>query len=109
MVVDGGEQAAAYPVGREGRPHRGPCQLADALLVEVEDTGEGMSEESISRIFETFFTAREERGGHGLGMPIVRHLVREHSGRIKVLSKVGEGTTVRIWLPAITEEERGSS
>jgi|GEM_PF-5003751 signal transduction histidine kinase len=80
-----------------------------ALLVEVEDTGEGMSEESISRIFETFFTAREERGGHGLGMPIVRHLVREHSGRIKVLSKVGEGTTVRIWLPAITEEERGSS
>ena len=34
-----------------------------ALLVEVEDTGEGMSEESIARIFETFFTAREERGG----------------------------------------------
>ena len=74
-----------------------------ALLIEVIDTGEGMSEESIARIFETFFTAREERGGTGLGMPIVRHLVREHSGRIKVLSTEGEGTTVRIWLPAIED------
>ena len=79
-------------------------QMRPALRLEVSDTGAGMSQETISRIFELFFTARTERGGTGLGMPIVRQLVLEHSGQIRVVSHEGAGTCVRIWLPAATED-----
>ncbi len=84
-------------------------QMRPALRLEVSDTGAGMSQETISRIFELFFTARTERGGTGLGMPIVRQLVLEHSGQIRVVSHEGAGTCVRIWLPAATEDTPTSS
>ena len=61
------------------------------------DTGRGMSEEELSRLFTPFSTAFD--GGTGLGMAIVRRIVEEHGGAIDAESRPGEGTTVTVLLP----------
>lgn len=61
------------------------------------DTGHGMSEEELSRLFTPFSTAFD--GGTGLGMAIVRRIVEEHGGAIDAESRPGEGTTVTVLLP----------
>ncbi|MEP6994787.1 MAG: ATP-binding protein [Acidobacteriota bacterium] len=65
--------------------------------IKFHDTGRGMSEEEIARVFTPFSTAFD--GGTGLGMAIVRRIVEDHGGAIDVESKPGEGTTVTILLP----------
>ena len=65
--------------------------------IRFSDTGRGMSEEEIGRLFTPFSTAFD--GGTGLGMAIVRRIVEEHGGAIDVDSRPGEGTTVTILLP----------
>ncbi len=65
--------------------------------IKFRDTGRGMSEEEIARVFTPFSTAFD--GGTGLGMAIVRRIVEDHGGAIDVESKPGEGTTVTILLP----------
>jgi two-component system phosphate regulon sensor histidine kinase PhoR len=72
-------------------------------VVEVGDTGIGIPPESLGRIFERFYRvdkgrAREE-GGSGLGLAIVKHLAQSHGGRVEVESRVGRGTTFRVYLP----------
>jgi len=64
------------------------------------DTGRGMSEEELSRLFTPFSTAFD--GGTGLGMAIVRRIVEEHGGAIDAESRPGEGTTVTVLLPRAT-------
>ncbi len=66
-------------------------------VIEVADTGDGMSPEVVSRAFETFFTTRSE--GTGLGLAIVRRLVEQAGGRVAITSTEGAGTTVRLELP----------
>ncbi|HSS45096.1 MAG TPA: ATP-binding protein, partial [Thermoanaerobaculia bacterium] len=61
------------------------------------DTGRGMSQEELSRLFTPFSTAFD--GGTGLGMAIVRRIVEEHGGAIDADSRPGEGTTVTVLLP----------
>jgi len=65
--------------------------------IKFRDTGRGMSEEEIARVFTPFSTAFD--GGTGLGMAIVRRIVEDHGGAIDVESTPGEGTTVTILLP----------
>jgi len=65
--------------------------------IKFRDTGRGMSEEEIARVFTPFSTAFD--GGTGLGMAIVRRIVEDHGGAIDVESQPGEGTTVTILLP----------
>ena len=70
---------------------------ADGVWVTVGDTGVGIPQEQISRIFEPFYTTKKK--GSGLGLMIVQRIVRAHGGRIELESQVGRGTTFRIWLP----------
>ena len=70
---------------------------ADAVWVSVGDTGGGIPQEQINRIFEPFYTTKKK--GSGLGLMIVQRIVRAHNGRIELDSNVGRGTTFRIWLP----------
>jgi PAS domain S-box-containing protein len=70
---------------------------SDAVWVSVADTGGGIAEEQLNRIFEPFYTTKKK--GTGLGLMIVQRIVRAHSGHIEVDSQVGRGTTFRIWLP----------
>src|ERR1022692_118414 len=69
----------------------------DGVWVSVCDTGGGIPQEQINRIFEPFYTAKKK--GRGLGLMIVQRIVRAHNGRIELESHVGRGTTFRVWLP----------
>ncbi len=73
--------------------------LADGISVEVEDDGPGIPAETESRIFEPFFTTKEAGRGTGLGLDIVRRIVRAHGGDISLESRPGE-TRFRVKLPA---------
>jgi two-component system, sporulation sensor kinase E len=70
---------------------------SDGIWVSVGDTGGGIPQEQINRIFEPFYTTKKK--GTGLGLMIVQRIVRAHGGRIELESQVGRGTTFRIWLP----------
>jgi len=75
-----------------------------AVVIEVADTGPGIPNEHLPRIFERFYrvdAARSrELGGTGLGLAIVKHLVEAHGGRVEAESRLGDGTTIRVSFPA---------
>ncbi len=72
------------------------------VVIQVSDTGEGIPEENLGKIFDYYFTTKEE--GMGLGLPLAHKIVRDHGGRIDVDSRAGEGTTFRVNLPVSGEE-----
>jgi len=72
-------------------------ETSDDVWVSVSDTGGGIPQEQINRIFEPFYTTKKK--GTGLGLMIVQRIVRAHNGRIELESNAGRGTTFRIWLP----------
>jgi signal transduction histidine kinase len=76
----------------------------DEALVSVTDTGTGINEANLSKIFEPYFTTKET--GSGLGLTLVFKIVREHRGEISVKSKEGEGTSFTISLPVPQKERR---
>ena len=79
--------------------------LADThVIIRFIDTGGGMSAENLSRVFEPYFTTKPS--GSGLGLLIVRRIVREHGGELSVESSEGEGLTVTIRLPFIDKRIR---
>lgn len=73
-------------------------RASDTVRIVVADTGRGMSEEERNRAFEDFFTTKEE--GTGLGLPVVRRLVRDLGGSVRIESEEGHGTRVTVELPA---------
>ena len=70
------------------------------LKISVADTGSGMDEKSIERIFEPFYTTRPMGEGTGLGLASVFGIIKKHKGIITVDSQVGRGSTFSIYLPA---------
>jgi two-component system cell cycle sensor histidine kinase/response regulator CckA len=73
-------------------------------MVEVSDTGIGISPDDQPRLFEPFFTTRKEAGGMGLGLATVYGIVRQTDGFISVESTPGEGATFRIYLPIVAPD-----
>lgn len=69
------------------------------IVLEVEDTGIGISPEDMSKIFEPFFTTKEVGKGTGLGLAVCYGIITEHGGRLSVRSNIGKGTTFSIFLP----------
>jgi len=72
---------------------------SDGVVVEIEDTGRGISPESLERIFDPGFTTKERRVGMGLGLAISKQITDHHGGEISARSTVGVGTTFRLRLP----------
>jgi PAS domain S-box-containing protein len=74
------------------------------VLITFTDTGGGMSPDNLSRVFEPYFTTKT--AGTGLGLLIVRRIVREHGGELSIESKEGKGLTVTIRLPYVDKRVR---
>ena len=81
--------AITRPEGRQG----------DYLLLEARDTGTGMDEETLTRIFEPFYTTKPAGQGTGLGLAIVFGIVNQHKGFVRVESELGTGTGFLVYLP----------
>ncbi|MBK7932957.1 MAG: PAS domain S-box protein [Acidobacteria bacterium] len=72
----------------------------DVVIVEVCDTGEGISPENLTKIFDPFFTTKGVGNGTGLGLAVTYGIVQEHAGSIEALSEPNDGTTFRLTFPA---------
>jgi PAS domain S-box-containing protein len=68
--------------------------------IRVSDSGSGMSPETVKHLFEPFFTTKEFGKGTGLGLAIIYGIVKQHQGWIEVETRIGAGTTFRVYLPA---------
>ena len=71
----------------------------EAVLMEVEDNGHGMTKDQMEKIFDPFFTTRRRDGGTGLGLSISHGIVKEHHGIIGVLSRPEVGSRFSVFLP----------
>jgi PAS domain S-box-containing protein len=69
----------------------------DTCVIEINDTGSGITDEDLPFIFDPFFTTK--KAGTGLGLTITHRIIEEHGGTIDAESKVGKGTTLRVYLP----------
>ena len=69
----------------------------DGIEIVVQDTGTGIPAENMERIFDLYFTTKQE--GTGLGLSLVHRIVSEHGGRLDVQSQVGRGTRFIVALP----------
>lgn len=76
----------------------------DEVRLSFDDQGKGISPENLSNLFQPFFTTR--KSGTGLGLLIVRRIIREHGGEIELESKEGDGTRVNIYLPLVEKRMR---
>lgn len=83
-------QNAIHAITDKGTIIFGAEQMGGKVTIEISDTGIGMSEATIAHIFDPFFTTKTK--GFGLGLYVVKELVKRNKGEISVESKMGEGT-----------------
>lgn len=79
----------------------GTIKPGNAVQLSVQDTGCGMDEDTLQRIFEPYFTTKEKAGGTGLGLATVHGIILNYKGALSVESKPGKGTVFKIFLPTI--------
>lgn len=78
------------------------------VVVQVMDSGVGMTEEMQARIFDPFFTTKEIGKGTGLGLSMIYGFVNHCGGEVRVESVPGGGTSIELWLPAMAEDENAA-
>lgn len=89
-----------YAMPQGGTIKISTLRTGEELRLMISDTGEGISEENLEKIFEPYFTTRPD--GTGLGLTLVYKIVKEHGADIQVISRPGQGTTVTIVFPPVT-------
>jgi CheY-like chemotaxis protein len=85
----------AFVAGNEG------ARLGPHVQIAVADDGRGMDPETLAHVFEPFFTTKEPGKGSGLGLAAVYGILKQNDGYVRVESRPGAGTTVRLWLPRV--------
>ena len=111
-------QHATEGGGQHRRPQPSPPDAAVArarrrrrstmIEISIIDTGCGIPEEDLQRIFDPFFTSKEVGKGTGLGLSVSHGIVKAHGGTIEVESTVGEGSTFRVYLPIAAPAAAGA-
>lgn len=107
----------AMPQGGLVRIRAGNCSLlagsvgalpaGDYVKISVSDTGTGIAPEHLNKIFDPYFTTKQQ--GSGLGLATVYSITRKHQGHIEVESRLGVGTTFHLWLPAAEHAEKAET
>jgi PAS domain S-box-containing protein len=80
----------------------------DYVMMAVTDTGTGMPPDVLARVFEPFYTTKEVGKGTGLGLSMVYGFTKQSGGHVKIYSEVGHGTTVRLYLPRLSNPSAGA-
>jgi PAS domain S-box-containing protein len=91
---------AGQAIERWGEVHVRTRQQGSEVRVEIQDTGKGMTPETLSQLFTPFFTTKPRGQGTGLGLSISQEIVTRHGGRIDVRSEPGQGSTFTVFLPS---------
>ena len=94
-------------LGAADRPLHAWVEPGSYVSVALSDTGVGMDAQTLARVFEPFFTTKPVGVGTGLGMSMAYGLVKQHRGYLHIYSEVGQGTTAKVYLPAV--RDRGMS
>ena len=84
-----------------------PFRPGDYVHISVADAGMGIKPEHLAKIFDPYFTTKQQ--GSGLGLTTVYSIVHKHEGHIEVESEPGHGTTFHLWLPALREKNPGAA
>ena len=101
-MSDGGNLTIATSVAKGIRIGE---SLKDTIRIDISDTGVGITEENMNKLFTPFFTTKEKGKGVGLGLPVVHGIIEQHKGKIKVDSKPNVGTTFSIYLEVMDEKK----
>ncbi|WP_230681609.1 ATP-binding protein, partial [Paracidovorax cattleyae] len=105
-LTDGGrltiETANAHLDDRYAAEHLGVAP-GQYVLIAVSDTGTGMPPEVIAKAFDPFFTTKDVGKGTGLGLSQVYGFIKQSDGHVKIYSELGEGTTVKVYLPRLVD------
>src|SRR5467141_3326774 len=91
-------------LGAADRPLHAWIEPGSYVSVAVSDTGTGMTAATLARVFEPFFTTKPLGVGTGLGMSMAYGLVKQHKGFVHLYSEVGQGTTVKVYFPALRDQ-----
>lgn len=102
-------QTKNVTIGKGSRRHAVMLEPGSYVLLEMRDTGHGMSEETQAHLFEPFFTTKEKGKGTGLGLSTVYGIVKQSGGTIAIESKMGQGTVCKIFFPKVNEAVQTAS
>jgi two-component system NtrC family sensor kinase len=103
-MPEGGTVEVRIRTARTHAPDVLSGRETDYLCIEVEDEGEGIPDDTRSRLFDPFFTTKDVGEGTGLGLSIAHGIVQDHGGWIDVRSRPGEGSCFSVYLPREVEE-----
>jgi signal transduction histidine kinase len=81
-------------------------RVGEYVVIAITDNGEGMPKSVLDRVFEPFFTTKDVGKGSGLGLSMVYGFAKQSNGHVSIYSEPGLGTTVRLYLPAVTEKAK---
>jgi len=104
-ALDAMPDGGLLTIETQGGPSRPSSGNGEWLEISITDTGIGITEESKKRIFDPFFTTKKMGEGTGLGLAICENIIKEHSGKLDVISEVGKGSTFSVFIPVFRGNE----